>query len=56
MDWCSKANFGDSIVRQKYKYKLECFSEEALRKYIEKSVLKPIKDRIYNISFEFVVG
>lgn len=54
MDWCGNANLGDSIVRQKYKYKIECFSEEALRKYIENSVLKPIKDRIYDIGFELI--
>lgn len=54
MKWCGNAHIGDSIVRQKYKYKIECFSEEALRKYIENSVLKPIKDRIYDISFEFI--
>lgn len=54
MKWCGNAKFGDSIVRQKYKYKIECFSEETLRKYIEKSVLKPIKDRIYDIGFEYI--
>lgn len=54
MKWCGNAHIGDSIVRQKYKYKIECFSEEALKKYIEDSVLKPIKDRIYDIGFEFI--
>ena len=53
MKWCGNAKFGDSIVRQKYKYKIECFNEEVLRKYIEKSVLKPIKDRVYDMDFEF---
>lgn len=53
MKWCGNAKFGDSIVRQKYKYKLECFNEEALRKYIENSVLKSIKDRVYDMDFEF---
>ena len=53
MKWCGNAKFGDSIVRQKYKYKIECFSEEVLRKYIEKSVLKPIQDRVCGMSFEF---
>ena len=54
MKWCGNAHIGDSIVRQKYKYKIECFSKEALKKYIENSVLKPIKDRIYDIGFEFI--
>lgn len=54
MEWCGNATFGDSIVRKKYRYKIECFSEEALRKNIEINILKPIKDEIRDIDFEYI--
>lgn len=35
MDWCERAKFGDKVVRQQFGYKIECFSEEALKKEVQ---------------------
>lgn len=35
MDWCSRAHWGDKVVRQQFGYKIECFNEEKLKADIQ---------------------
>lgn len=44
MDWCSRAHWGDKVVRHQFGYKIDCFNETELKNKVEQVIKELCND------------